>query len=145
MYANSAADKVLRHYKFVLVFENANAKDYVTEKLWRAFRMGVVPVYMGAPNVLRDFAPTPQAAVLTSAFATPGDLARHLLHLATNQTAYDALLSYKWDASAIQRSFVDNWMTARPSWQCRVCEFVASNRSRSFQRDDATELRVGVF
>lgn len=45
----------------------SNCVDYVTEKLWRAFRMGVVPVYLGAPN-LGDFEPLPGSVIKVSDF-----------------------------------------------------------------------------
>ena len=38
--------------------ENSLAKDYVSEKLWHAFRAGCVPIYYGAPNII-DFLPDP--------------------------------------------------------------------------------------
>ncbi len=43
----SDAEDYLRTYKFIAVFENSNCKDYVTEKLWRAYKMGVVPGVRG--------------------------------------------------------------------------------------------------
>lgn len=72
----SATDGILGAYQFLLVFENANAHNYVTEKLWRAYRLGVVPVYMGAPNVLRAFAPQSNAVIRVTDHASPKVCAR---------------------------------------------------------------------
>lgn len=43
--------KLLSKYKFILSFENAVCNDYITEKLWRPFVVGSVPVYYGSPTV----------------------------------------------------------------------------------------------
>lgn len=67
----SATDDVLGAYKFLLVFENANCNDYVSEKLWRAYRIGVIPVYMGAMNVLPAFAPQPRSIIRVTDFGSP--------------------------------------------------------------------------
>lgn len=40
------------NYKFALTFENCNnATGYISEKILDAFLAGIVPVYLGAPNV----------------------------------------------------------------------------------------------
>ena len=43
--------RVYRRYKFVLVVENSEAEDYITEKLLLALSADTVPIYFGAPNV----------------------------------------------------------------------------------------------
>jgi hypothetical protein len=40
---NHTKHDILPKYKFHLAFENSNTKDYVTEKLFHAFRAGTVP------------------------------------------------------------------------------------------------------
>ena len=41
----------MRRYKFYLAFENTNEPGYVTEKVYDALDAGVIPVYLGAPDV----------------------------------------------------------------------------------------------
>ena len=43
-------------YKFTIAFENAVARDYVTEEFYDLLIAGSVPIYLGAPNI-DDFAP----------------------------------------------------------------------------------------
>lgn len=43
--------KFISRYKFVIAFENAECKDYITEKLWRPLIAGSVPIYWGSPTV----------------------------------------------------------------------------------------------
>ncbi|CAG8804805.1 188_t:CDS:1, partial [Racocetra fulgida] len=42
--------------------ENTENQDYSTEKLWDAFRLGVVPIIWGAPNS-RTYIPDPKSAI----------------------------------------------------------------------------------
>lgn len=44
-------DAVMGSYKFELTFQNARCEDEIDEKMLQAMRRGVVPVYMGAPNI----------------------------------------------------------------------------------------------
>ena len=43
--------KIMAKYKFTLAMENALCDDYVTEKLWRPFMLGSVPVIAGSSKV----------------------------------------------------------------------------------------------
>lgn len=38
-------------YKFTLAMENAVCDDYITEKFWRPFVSGSVPVVYGSPKI----------------------------------------------------------------------------------------------
>lgn len=53
-FRGKVADKLatMSEYRFLLCLENARfIPGYITEKIWDAFRAGVVPVYGGAPNI----------------------------------------------------------------------------------------------
>ena len=44
--------EVLKNYRFCIAYENCNhARGYITEKMLDCLLAGVVPVYLGAPNV----------------------------------------------------------------------------------------------
>lgn len=45
----------LRHYKFVVAFENSSAPGYNTEKLTHAIEADCVPIYWGDPEIGRSF------------------------------------------------------------------------------------------
>lgn len=53
-----------KHYRVCVAIENSNARDYVSEKLWDSYRWGCVPIYLGAPNVVSDFMPSNDSAIL---------------------------------------------------------------------------------
>lgn len=42
---------VMMQYKFYLCFENMSLAGYISEKIFDCFAAGVVPIYMGAPNI----------------------------------------------------------------------------------------------
>lgn len=53
-YIGAVDDKLatLARYRFAICYENArNYPGYITEKILDCFRAGVVPVYLGAPNI----------------------------------------------------------------------------------------------
>lgn len=48
--------KTSSEYKFSICFENISYQGYVTEKIIDCFNAGVIPIYMGAPDI-NDFIP----------------------------------------------------------------------------------------
>lgn len=69
--------ETLSKYKFCLAYENCdNAYGYISEKLTDCFMVGVVPVYLGAPNV-RDHIP-PECFVDVKDFKTYEELYKFL-------------------------------------------------------------------
>lgn len=52
-YKGRVKDKIafLRQAKFGLAYENTQAPDYVSEKIYDVMAAGTVPVYLGAPNI----------------------------------------------------------------------------------------------
>jgi hypothetical protein len=45
---------VLRDYKFSICFENTAMPGYITEKIIDCFISGVIPIYLGAPDITKD-------------------------------------------------------------------------------------------
>lgn len=66
----------LRNYKFCLCFENAKFPGYVTEKMIEAIVAGVVPVYLGAPDIVNLI--PPECYVDIRNFQTPQKLVDYL-------------------------------------------------------------------
>lgn len=44
---------ILRRFRFALAYENASCDGYVTEKIIDAMHAGCIPVYRGAPDILK--------------------------------------------------------------------------------------------
>lgn len=95
--ARASMLSALSRYKFYLTFENSITTDYVTEKVFQALACGVVPIYLGAPNV-RDFMPADDAIIDASDFASPRELAKYLRFLDDDSAAYAKHLRWKREA-----------------------------------------------
>ena len=70
-------DNLAEEYNFYLAFENANCRDYITEKFWRSLRTGVIPVVMGDSAAYRKVAP-PGSYIDTADFRSAKELAEYL-------------------------------------------------------------------
>jgi alpha(1,3/1,4) fucosyltransferase len=44
---------VLQNYKFAICYENARLPGYITEKIFDCYFAGVIPIYIGAPDILK--------------------------------------------------------------------------------------------
>ena len=44
-------------YKFTIAFENYSYPHYITEKIWRPFLVGSIPIYWGCPKIAQIFNP----------------------------------------------------------------------------------------
>ena len=126
--------RIISQYKFVLAFENAICDDYITEKLWRTFRAGSVPIYKGSPSVM-DWAPDDHSIILVDDFSSPRELAKYLIYLDDNDDEYEKYLTYKKQGVTNERLLEDmknrnydiNYMTAtKPDmvegFQCYICD-----------------------
>jgi hypothetical protein len=90
-------------YKFTIAFENAVARDYVTEKFYDPLIAGSVPVYLGAPNI-GDFAPGERCFINVSAWDDPESLARYLLSAAEDKELYQSY--FDWRSQPYKASFM---------------------------------------
>ncbi|XP_015673956.1 alpha-(1,3)-fucosyltransferase 10 [Protobothrops mucrosquamatus] len=130
--------KILAQYKFVLAFENSVCEDYITEKLWRPLKLGVVPVYYGSPTV-QDWLPSNKSAILITDFPHPRDLAQYIKALDADDKEYLAYLEWKLKGDisnkqllavikertwGVQDIMKDNYIDA---FECMVCTRVWEN------------------
>ncbi len=86
--------KNLQKYKYYLAFENANCRDYITEKLWYSLQLGIVPVVMGGSGSHHKVAP-PNSFIDTANFKSVQELAVYLKMVASNQTEYEKYLAWR--------------------------------------------------
>lgn len=132
--------KFLAQYKFNIAFENAICNDYMTEKLFRPFEVGAVPVVMGSP-VVKDWMPNEKSAIFVDDFKHPKDLAEFIKYLNTNDTEYAEYMNYK-DPKYITNKFLLKMLEERPwhilgewdkvnfghrmyaNFECHVCDRV---------------------
>ncbi|GAB6028511.1 hypothetical protein CHUAL_002662 [Chamberlinius hualienensis] len=119
---------LISKYKFYLAYENALCDDYMTEKLFRSFHVGVVPIYKGSSRVL-DWIPTPKSVILIDDFSSAKELAEHLLKLDSNDTLYEESLIFKLPEVGITNKYLVQHLHNRKwginfveSFQCYLCD-----------------------
>lgn len=122
--------KFVARYKFVIAIENGVCEDYVSEKLWRAIHLGVVPIYFGSPSI-RDWLPNEKSAILIEDFSTPKLLSAHIDVLMQNDDLYEKYLEHKTEG-IIRNQNIINEINARPyqihyhiihsEFNCFLCE-----------------------
>ncbi|XP_064480218.1 glycoprotein 3-alpha-L-fucosyltransferase A-like [Ornithodoros turicata] len=105
------------HYKFYLAFENANCRDYITEKFYNALRQNVVPIVMGASRTDYQKVAPFHSYIHVDDFETPKDLAEYLKHLDRNTDLYNEYFAWKGTGEFINTYF----------W-CRLCAMLHSPR-----------------
>lgn len=112
--------------------ENAVCDDYITEKFWRPFVSGSVPVVYGSPKI-KDWLPDEHSAIVISDFANIEDLAQYLLYLNSSDEEYEKYLLFK--SKGVKNEHLLNEMEDRTwaindftkpnfvsSFECCVCE-----------------------
>ncbi|XP_065296346.1 glycoprotein 3-alpha-L-fucosyltransferase A-like [Dermacentor albipictus] len=97
-------------YLFYLSFENANCKDYITEKFFNALRHNVVPVVMGASREDYLAAAPYHSYIHVDDFGSPKELAEYLQLLSRNRTLYNQYFEWKGTGEFVNTYF----------W-CRLC------------------------
>ena len=100
-------------FYFYLSFENSFCPDYVTEKLYRAFESGTVPVVFGGANY-SIFAP-PHSYINAGDFKTPQLLAEFLLRLTQNLELYSRYFDWR-EKFNMQRQPAEPW--------CNLCKML---------------------
>ncbi|XP_049884482.1 alpha-(1,3)-fucosyltransferase 10-like [Pectinophora gossypiella] len=136
LYGDELCNFIAR-YKFIITIENGVCNDYMTEKIWRAIEVGVVPIYYGSP-LIRDWLPNNKSAILLEDFPTPELLSQHLHYLLNNDTAYEEYLVHKTQGIISNQKLIDE-LTVRPyqlkldevvkEFECFVCEKIHNNNS----------------
>ena len=107
-------DKKLQTYKFYLSFENSFCIDYITEKYWRSpLSNDIVPVVMGGASYEDEQLAIPGSFINVVDFESVEALAKYLIYLNTNDTAYNEYFSWK------KKFKLTNPVN---SWPCMVCE-----------------------
>jgi hypothetical protein len=128
-WADDGFRKILAKYKFMLAIENSNCDYYVTEKLWNAFRVGSVPVYMGAPQI-DEFLPSEKSIIKIKDFKTPKQLAEYLKLLDQNNTLYEEYLSWKKDVRNIRPEFLKRFGRVEWSGFCGLCKLLVEGSQK---------------
>ena len=132
---------IIGSYKFVLAFENAVCQDYITEKFWRSFEAGSVPIYKGSSSI-KDWAPSNHSVIVVDDFDSPQKLGEYLKLLDANDEEYEKYLSYK--TLGVSNKRLLNFMNERDyylqepekpnmvdGFECAVCDKIHQRKEES--------------
>ncbi|XP_037632746.1 alpha-(1,3)-fucosyltransferase 7 [Sebastes umbrosus] len=98
---------------FYLSFENSEAKDYISEKLWRnAFQAGAVPVVLGPSRATYEALAPPGSFIHVADFKSTADLAAYMKHVAADRQAYEKY--FQWHHTHRIKTYTD--------WRERLCQ-----------------------
>lgn len=120
----------IARYKFVIAIENGVCNDYVTEKFWRAIKVGTVPIYFGSPTI-RDWLPNKKSALLLEDFPTPKILYEHVEKLLKNDSLYEEHLEHKTKQVITNQNLINeykhrpyqlNGIETVEKFECFVCQ-----------------------
>ena len=117
----------IAQYKFTIAFENAIARDYVTEKFYDPLIAGSVPIYLGAPNI-EDFAPGDRCFINVSDWDGPESLARYILELSEDEALYQAY--FDWKSKPFKPNFARMLEQQKEHAFVRLCKKIQENGSR---------------
>ncbi|CAK1547360.1 unnamed protein product [Leptosia nina] len=120
----------IARYKFVLAIENGVCDDYITEKFWRAIKVGTVPIYFGSPTI-REWLPNEKSAILLEDYPTPEVMSKYIKKLLKDDSLYEKHLEHKiYDFISNER--LVNELKSRPyqvdalrvaeKFECFVCK-----------------------
>ena len=108
-------------YKFYLAFENSLCGEYITEKLWRSFEWGLVPVVFGGLDTYKLILP-PNSYIDVSDFSSPKMLKDYMIELNSNETLYRSYFDWKYNYKCgrlVTKQKID-----------RICTFLQKNRQQ---------------
>ena len=125
-----------------------------TEKLWRSFYIGSVPIVYGSPKS-KDIFPDNHSAIEILDFKNPKELAKYLLELNENDEEYDKYLNFKKQGGVINKILLDlmknrEWGIDndrnKPSYidvfECLVCERLHENMERAKNRQQLKKYQA---
>lgn len=141
-YLNNLNDDDFLHfiarYKFVIAIENGVCDDYITEKFWRAIKVGSVPIYFGSPTV-RDWFPNERSAILIEDHPTPQRMSEYLNRLIKDDDLYNLYLIHKTDKEINNQRLIEEYnskpwqrdhILAANKFECFVCRRVHEMRQK---------------
>ncbi|GAU96293.1 hypothetical protein RvY_07757 [Ramazzottius varieornatus] len=109
-------DEKVSTYKFYLAFENSVCKDYVTEKMFRAYNQEAVPVVYGGADYSQIFPPNSYINILD--FSSPRLLADHLRKVAGNKHWYSQYFQWKFKSRYL--TLPKDLQSPEIGW-CKLC------------------------
>ncbi|CAH1793076.1 unnamed protein product [Owenia fusiformis] len=118
-------------YMFYMALENADCKDYITEKLWHnSFGANLIPVVQGSKVEYSKHLP-PNSFIHVDTFNSVKDLAMYITKVSHNETLYNSY--FKWK-ELYQSTY--NGGLRNPDNFCKLCTVLHERRQNtSFNKE----------
>lgn len=110
--------QVSGEYKFILAFENAIEKDWISEKFFDPFMVGSVPIYLGTPNI-EEYAPGANCFINANG-KSPKELADELKEYINNNSLYSTL--FEWKTRPLSPYFIKKMEKVRKHFILRLLD-----------------------
>ena len=122
-------DVSLRKFKFALAFENSLCGSYMSEKIWKAYALGVVPVVYASREAAAVL-PSSDSFINTRDFSSAVRLREHLAEVANDELLYTKYFDWKKrPLSKLNPGFQDLWSrfgdNSTTEFQCCIARGVA--------------------
>jgi hypothetical protein len=98
--------EVLSKYQFCLCFENMSMEGYITEKIFDCIYAGCIPLYLGAPDILK-YVPS-EAFVDCRQYGTWGDMWKDVAAMSTARIAALKSAGREFIQSDVAKRFYDS-------------------------------------
>ena len=137
--AKEKMEFVMAKYKFVFAIENSLCTDYVSEKLGRALRFGMVPIVASLNGSLPDYGkitPDRHTVFNVMEFKTVKDVAERLKEIANDEELYNSFFAYRkqnpeqWPWAFQQALNAKNHLDGSPLCRLSVDFFKRKERAR---------------
>lgn len=114
-----------RKFKFYLSFESKNCTGYMTEKVWRILRTGMIPVVIQPAKIFYELSLPPNSFIHAEDFDfDPVRLANHLIKVSNNFDLYYKYLEWKLNNSV---TYSDPMVEKRRN--CELCTKINTEKS----------------
>lgn len=78
-------------HKFSITFENCSNPGYTTEKIVEALAAGCIPIYLGNPEIAKEF--NPKAFINVADYATLQEAVDRVIEIDSNPSLYESIMS----------------------------------------------------
>ncbi|KAJ3238863.1 4-alpha-L-fucosyltransferase [Chytriomyces hyalinus] len=116
-------------HRVCVSIENSNTIDYVSEKIWDAYRNGCVPIYVGAPNAVADFLPAEDSVIMAEKYSAVG-LAEEVRRVLANEAAFGSYMAWKnrplHQLSNGYQKLLER--SEEPHSRCRMCRILYKDK-----------------
>ena len=119
-------EELYSKYYFMIAFENAICKDYITEKVWNPLLKGLIPIVLGGVDYKKLLPPDSYIDVLD--FKSPRHLADHLTTILRNNTLYEGYFAWRSKYSIEQNK--GSWFPV-----CELCKAVSRSQNQVVMQD----------